>query len=268
MGNEPLTRRALSASARAVQRPDGEFDGAVLAYADVTDYVRALDAKDAFVAAVSHELRTPLTSILGHLELLADVPDNPTEVLRRVRVVQRNATRLRDLVSDLLQAAQMNNGQVQLNRLPRVVADIVVDAVEAVRPMARTSGIEVVLDVPEQGPVASVDGPRLRQVLDNLLSNGVKYTEPGGTVTVVLRQVDSTLDISVSDTGIGIAPAELDRLFTRFFRGSQAKKRMTPGAGLGLSIVRSIVEAHGGDVQIDSVLGEGSTFRVLLPLLD
>jgi hypothetical protein len=268
IGSDPLTRRALSSSARSVSGPDGEFDGAVLAYADVTDYVRAMEAKDAFVASVSHELRTPLTSILGHLELLAERPDDPAEVLRRVRVVERNATRLRDLVADLLQAAQMTDGQVQLNRLPLQVADIVVDAVEAVRPIARSSGIEIALDVPERGPVASVDGQRLRQVLDNLLSNGVKYTEPGGSVTVVLRQEGPMLDISVSDTGIGIAPADLDRLFTRFFRGHQAKQRMVPGAGLGLSIVRGIVEAHGGQVQIDSVLGEGSTFRVLLPLLD
>ena len=114
--------------------------------------------------------------------------------------------------------------------------------------------------------VATVDGPRLRQVIDNLLGNAVKYTEPGGSVSVRLRQRGAVVVIAVSDTGIGVAPEEVGRLFRRFFRGAQATRRQIPGVGLGLSIVRAIVEAHGGLVTVDSTLGEGSTFRVELPV--
>lgn len=265
VGTDPLTQRALSVSARSFRGAQGEFSGTVLAYGDVTDYARALDAKHHFVAAVSHELRTPLTSVLGHLELLADSPDLPASLVGRVEVIERNATRLHELVGDLLQSAQMSEGLLAITRVPLDLSVLVADAVEAVRPVARTAGLDLGLDVPEGGVVARVDGQRLRQVVDNLLSNAVKYTGPGGSVTVRLWQTDSTVDISVADTGIGVAPDEVDRLFRRFFRGAEATQRQVPGAGLGLSIVRGIVEAHGGQIHVDTTLHSGSTFHVELP---
>ena len=136
-------------SARSVRGDGGEFSGAVLAYADVTELVRALTAKDHFVAAVSHELRTPLTSVLGHLELLADSPDLSDEASDRVRVVQRNAVRLRELVADLLLVAQMTDGHLALNRLPVNLADLVVEAADAVQPAAQGAGVSLDVDVPE-----------------------------------------------------------------------------------------------------------------------
>jgi signal transduction histidine kinase len=134
------------------------------------------------------------------------------------------------------------------------------------QPAAHGAGVSLDVDVPGEPLVAKVDGPRLRQVIDNLLGNAVKYTEPGGSLTVRLRQRDEVVELAVSDTGIGVAPDEVGRLFRRFFRGTQAKQRHIPGAGLGLSIVRAIVEAHGGLVSVDSIPAEGSTFRVELPL--
>ena len=186
VGADPLTQRALSVSGRSFRGADGEFSGTVLAYGDVTDYVRAVDARDHFVAAVSHELRTPLTSVLGHLELLADSPDLPASLVGRVEVIERNATRLQELVGDLLQSAQLSDGRLAITRAPMDLSDLVVDAAEAVGPLARTAGLDLRLDVPEDGVVARVDGQRLRQVVDNLLSNAVKYTEPGGSVAVRL----------------------------------------------------------------------------------
>jgi two-component system, OmpR family, phosphate regulon sensor histidine kinase PhoR len=265
VGTDPLTQRALSVSARSFRGEAGEFSGAVLAYSDVTDYARALDAKSHFVAAVSHELRTPLTSVIGHLELLADAPDLPATLVGRVEVIERNATRLQELVGDLLQSQQMSEGRLAITRLPVDLSVLVAEAVEAVRPVARTARLDLGLDVPESGVVARVDGLRLRQVVDNLLGNAVKYTEPGGSVSVRLWQTGSTVNISVVDTGIGAAPDEVDRLFRRFFRGAGATQRNVPGAGLGLSIVRGIVEAHGGQIHVDSTLGSGSTFHVELP---
>jgi len=265
VGADPLTQRALAVSARAFLGAHDEFSGTVLAYADVTDYVRAVDARDHFVAAVSHELRTPLTSVLGHLELLADSPDLPSSLVGRVEVIARNATRLQELVGDLLQSAQLADGRLAITRVPLNLSLLVVDAVEAVSPLARTAGLDLRLDVPEVAVVARADGQRLRQVVDNLLSNAVKYTEPGGSVALRLRQTASTIEISVTDTGIGVAPDEVDRLFRPFFRGANATERQVPGAGLGLNIVRGIVEAHGGQIHVDTTLGAGSTFRVELP---
>ncbi len=265
VGSDPVTQRALSVSARSVRGAGGEFSGAVLAYSDVTELVRALTAKDHFVAAVSHELRTPLTSVLGHLELLADSPDLSHEASERVGVVQRNAVRLRELVADLLLVAQMTDGHLALNRLPVDLAELVVEATHAVDPAAQAAGVALDVEVPAS-LVAKVDGPRLRQVIDNLLGNAVKYTEPGGSVSVRLRQRKEVVELAVSDTGIGIAPEEVGRLFGRFFRGTQATQRHIPGAGLGLSIVRAIVEAHGGQVTVDSAPGEGSAFTVELPV--
>jgi two-component system, OmpR family, phosphate regulon sensor histidine kinase PhoR len=265
VGADPLTRRAVSVSARPFRGADDEFSGTVLAYADVTDYVRAVDAKDQFVAAVSHELRTPLTSVLGHLELLAESPDLPGSLTGRVEVIERNTRRLQELVGDLLQSAQMSDGRLAITRVPLDVSDLVVEAVEAIAPVARAASLELSLDVPEGGVVARVDGQRLRQVVDNLLSNAVKYTEPGGSVVVRLWQTGSTLDLSVADTGIGVAPDEVDRLFRPFFRGADATARQLPGAGLGLSIVRGLVEAHGGKIHVHTEPGRGSTFHVELP---
>ncbi len=133
VGTDPVTQRALSVSARSVRGDGGEFSGAVLAYADVTELVRALTAKDHFVAAVSHELRTPLTSVLGHLELLVESPHLSDELSDQVRVVQRNAVRLRELVADLLLVAQMKDGYLTLTRQPVDLGDLVIEAVDAVR---------------------------------------------------------------------------------------------------------------------------------------
>lgn len=144
------------------------------------------------------------------------------------------------------------------------LATLVREAVEATRPTADDAGVAVEIDAPDQLP-ALVDEQRIRQVLDNLLSNAVKYSETGTTATVVLRQDATTIEIEVRDQGLGIAPEEVEQVFSRFFRGGEAIDKHIPGTGLGLNIVSSIVAAHGGEVSLDSELGRGSTFRVTLP---
>ncbi|GAB2456545.1 hypothetical protein GCM10027062_40990 [Nocardioides hungaricus] len=266
VGADPIVRRALSVSARSVRDPAGELTGAALAYTDVTDYMRALAVKDEFVASVSHELRTPLTAVLGYLELLADRPDLPAEVLEQVAVAQRNAVRLRALVSDLLQVAQAGEGGLQVARTPTDLGALLRDAVEAALPVAQAGEVGVAVRA-EDRLVAMVDEQRLRQVVDNLLSNALKYTDAGGSVSVEARRAGGTVEIEVADTGIGIAPEDLDRLFGRFVRGRTAQERMVPGAGLGLNIVRAIVQAHGGEVRVASEVGAGSRFTVALPFV-
>lgn len=265
VGSDPGTRRALSISSRIVRDHAGQFAGAALAYKDVTDYVRALEIKDEFVASVSHELRTPMTSVLGHLELLAEDPSLPEHATTRIRTVERNALRLRQLVSDLLQVASDRDAGVQLELLEADLVEIVTDAVEAARPMAEAAGLTVTTALPAS-VVARVDPGRIRQVLDNLVSNAIKYSEPGGSLSVTLSREGDSLTLTVEDAGLGIAPTDLDRLFTRFFRGEAARERHIPGTGLGLNIVRSIVEAHGGSVTLTSEVGTGSVVGLVLPL--
>ncbi len=265
VGDDPLTRRALSVSARAVRDPSGAFVSTVLAYKDVTDLVRALQGQEDFVAAVSHELRSPLSSVLGHTELLLESEHLDDDVARGLEVVKRNSVRLQNLVSDLLQTAVQREDAPSLSLASIDVTGLLREVVESALPGASADGIGLVLQA--AAPVlASVDPPQLRQVVDNLVSNALKYTDSGGRVTVALRADEHSVEITVTDTGIGIAPADLDRLFTPFFRARQARERRAPGVGLGLGITRAIVDAHGGLLEVDSTPGRGSTFRATLPL--
>ncbi len=265
VGRDPLTRRALSVSARRVEDESGELAGASLAYKDVTDYMRALRVKDEFVASVSHELRTPLTSIVGYVNILLERDDLPPDVVAQLEVVARNTGRLHRLVADLLHTARTDEGQMPVVRVPTDLAVIVRDCVAAATPAAARCGVTVDLEAPDSLMVLA-DEERMGQVVDNLVSNAVKYTLAGGRVHVQLGIDANRADLCVTDTGIGIAASDRDRLFTRFFRSRQAEERSIQGVGLGLSITKSIVESHGGRIEVTSELDAGSVFRVRLPL--
>jgi two-component system phosphate regulon sensor histidine kinase PhoR len=264
VGADPRTRRAFSSSARMVRGPSGERLGAALSYQEITDLMRAMRVKDEFVSSVSHELRTPLTSLLGYLEILCEHEDLPAEVVSQLLVVERNALRLQALLSDLLHVGQVGEGRLQVQRELVDLVGVVREAVEAARPEALKCGMLVELDVPDVLP-ALVDHRRIRQVLDNLVSNAIKYGGAGGTVSVVLAEDPDHIELAVSDTGMGIPPDEVQHVFGRFYRGGGALESHVPGTGLGLDIVSSIVAAHDGVVTVDSEVGRGSTFRVTLP---
>ncbi|SDD19188.1 PAS domain-containing sensor histidine kinase [Nocardioides lianchengensis] len=263
VGSDPLTRAAFSTSARQVRGPSGERLGAALAYQEITELMRAIQVQDEFVSSVSHELRTPLTSVLGHLEMLAD-EEHPPGVEAQLRVVQRNASRLAALVTDLLLVAQVGEHGLRLQARSVDLSAVVRECVLAARPDADKAQVDLAVLLPDR-LVTVVDEQRIRQVLDNLVSNAVKYSPEGGSATITLRDLGETVELSVTDTGIGIAPDDVERVFTRFFRGGHALDQHIPGTGLGLNIVSSIVAAHGGTVSLDSEVGVGSTFRVTLP---
>lgn len=265
VGDDPLTRRALSVSARRVEDEHGGFAGAALAYKDVSDFMRALRVKDEFVASVSHELRTPLTSIRGYVDILLDRDDLPPDVVAQLEVVERNSQRLGRLVADLLHTAQAEEGPMHVVRTPTDLAAVVRDCAEASRPAADDAGLTFELDVPETLEV-NLDAARMAQVVDNLLSNAVKYSTRGGRICVALRIDANRVELAVADEGIGIAAADRDRLFGKFFRTRQAEERSIQGVGLGLSIAKSIVESHGGRIEVESELGVGTEFRVRIPL--
>ena len=265
VGSDPLTRRALSVSSRVVRDDAGGFAGAALAYKDVTDFMRALEVQDEFVASVSHELRTPLTSIHGFTSLVLERDDLPGEVRHQLGIVTRNVDRLDRLVADLLQTAQVERGLVRLERERSDAAQLVRQSVEAALPAVERAGLTLTSRLPRQLFVV-VDPQRFGQVVDNLLSNAVKYTPSGGRVEVELDADEERLELTVRDTGIGISSSDRSHVFSRFFRAPHAAERSVQGIGLGLSITQAIVDSHGGRIDVESELGRGSTFRVRIPL--
>jgi signal transduction histidine kinase len=220
--------------------------------------------KDEFVSSVSHELRTPLTSISGYVEVLLE-GEADQERRGYLSIVDRNAQRLLGLVSDLLFAARLQDGRLVLDRAPVDLAEIVADSVASARPRAETAAVEITVD---ESPVPTVMGEagRLAQLMDNLVSNAIKFTPPGGRIDIRLAERDSHVRLEVSDTGIGIPEPEREKLFERFFRSQNALERQIQGTGLGLYISKAIVEAHGGRIGVQSAEGRGTTFVVELPV--
>lgn len=222
--------------------------------------------KDEFLASVSHELRTPLTSILGYAEALnaGDFGQLGADQSEFVAVIERNAHRLTRLVDDLLLTARIESHALELNYEDVDVAALVADCAQSVTPYAESRGVQLVLDT--EPLTLRADTLRLSQLLTNLLSNGVKFTPDGGTVTVRTSSEDGAGVIEVEDNGMGIPADEQGKLFERFFRTSTAHRRSIEGTGLGLVIAKAIAERHGGRIEFESQVGEGTTFRVELPL--
>ncbi|UFN46608.1 sensor histidine kinase [Nocardioides okcheonensis] len=262
-GPDPETRRALVISARNVPDSEGNRAGSAMVFHDVTPMMRAIRAKDEFVQSVSHELRTPLTSALGHLELLEQSGDLPPECRHHVDAAFRNVLRLSHLVADVLYASRAMSGSPLVDPHPVDLAHLVGDAVAGIAPEAAATEVEVLTDLPGHLDVVA-DGLTVRQALDNVLSNAVTYS-PGGRVEVRLEETDAEVVVTVADTGEGIDAADLPHVFDRFHRGANARRRHLPGAGLGLSIARTVLEAHGGTASATSAPGCGTTVRLTLP---
>jgi signal transduction histidine kinase len=259
------TGRVFRGYTAPVPDVEGGVGGRIWTLREVTAD-RELDRmRDAFVATVSHELRTPLTSISGFLEMMQDEEDRLDDTGRQyLNVIRRSTERLYSLVEDLLLVAQIEAKRVELDLGDVDVAELAARAVEAMRPAAGEKGVtlEVVSDHP---PTARADQARLTQVLDNLVSNAVKFTDKGGVVTVTVNRNGDGVDLVVKDTGIGVSSEEQGQVFTRFFRAATATKRAIPGTGLGLAISRALVEQHGGTISFSSREGEGTTVTVRLP---
>ena len=260
-------QEALVRSERSHRGLFEEAEKARAELASQNEKLRELDAvKDDLIALVSHELRTPLTSIVGYLELLQDDSADFTEEHRdHLEVVHRNAHRLLDLVADLLFTAQVRAGRVTLEKDVVSIGDLLDQALAASAPVAAGRNIEMVVNESTQAAVIG-DEKRLAQVVDNLLSNALKFTQPGGSVTVDVNTLGDQVAIEIKDSGIGISAEDQTKLFSRFFRTESAMQNAIQGTGLGLSIVKAIVEGHGGTITVDSAEGKGATFRVVLPL--
>ena len=255
-------QRALSTAARPLVSEDGRLTGAVVVYTDVTGWVESLAANQDLISNVSHEFKSPLNSIVGNVDLVLEEPEPlPPQVTRRLLVVQRNAERLLSLVADLAASAS-----TALNVHPKRtdLASLVETTVGSAQAWAERSQVEISADVPS--PLwAYADPLRIGQVLDNLVSNAIKYSPDGGRVSISAEADRQWVRLSVQDTGMGMSREDKARVFNRFFRADAAQQAAIPGAGLGLSITQMIVERHGGTISCESGEGMGSTFTVTLP---
>ncbi|HEX8735004.1 MAG TPA: ATP-binding protein [Pyrinomonadaceae bacterium] len=279
----------ISLTVSPIKTPDGKIIGASKIARDITalkqaearmkealeqaqaakaEAEAANRAKDEFLATLSHELRTPLNAILGWSKMMTDSRLEEGDQLRALQTIQRNARVQAQLIDDILDVSRIISGKLKLKVRPIELSTIVESAVESVLPAAQAKEIRLQRVLDSGSSMISGDSNRLQQVIWNLLSNAVKFTPKGGRVQIRLERVNSHVEIIVSDTGIGIAPKVLPFIFDRFRQADSATTRQHGGLGLGLAIVRHLVEMHGGSVEAESGgEGQGATFTVRLPLV-
>ncbi|MCC7107539.1 MAG: response regulator [Chloroflexi bacterium] len=225
--------------------------------------------KTDFLAMISHELRTPLTAILGYTDLLLrdTQADRSSRQYRHQQAVRQAANRLLALVNDLLDVSRLESGAVELEPAPLAISDVIQAALVQVREQAAAAHITLRTTSPADLPLVLADQPLLVQVLVNLLSNAIKFSPGAGTVDVSARQEDGAVVVSVLDTGVGIEPQHLPRVWDRFYQADSSVRRRFGGAGIGLAIVRRLVELHHGEVRAESPgLGRGSVFSFTVPV--
>lgn len=260
---EPGGQRAVAVSAHQVRSGSGDRLGMVILTLDVTELVESVRVRDQFLANLSHELRTPLVSVVGYLDVIADELDGADpELVEMLDTARRGARTLTDRISHLLVAGSQDRLTIDLDRVD--LRELVAAVAERHRPAAETRGVRLscALD-----PVrTTVDPHKVGLVVDNLISNAVKHTAAGGTIEIALR-ARSQIELVVADTGPGLARHESDRAFDRFYRTDSARRDALQGLGLGLSICKAVVEAHGGEISMDTSPGHGTTVTVLLPAL-
>jgi PAS domain S-box-containing protein len=245
---------------------DGELTNIIANVRDVSMYRRAQDMQNVFISTVSHELKTPVALIKGYAGTLRreDASWDPSVVQNGLTVIEEEADRLTELIENLLQASKLRAERMQLN-----ISDVKLDALAQQvieRFQTQTTLHRLIIHFPSDFPVIQGDEIRLRQVLDNLVNNAIKYAPRGGDIVVGGEMDDRYITVYVRDSGVGIAEDELEHVFERFYRVNDAMSKKTKGTGLGLYLAKAIVEAHGGTIRVKSKPGLGSTFYFTLPL--
>jgi signal transduction histidine kinase len=231
-----------------------------------SDLERAERLRQNMVADVAHELRTPLSNLRGYLEAARDGVIKPDA--KTIRSLSEEALLLSRLVDDLQELSLADAGALKLVRQGEDIAGVIDQAVVAMQAQATEKGVSLLTDLPRRLPPGNIDSHRINQVLRNLLENAVAHTAKGGTVTVSARRQEKWVKVSVTDAGEGIPPKELPNIFERFYRVDKSRARTTGGSGLGLTIAKRLVEAHGGKIQAQSKLGKGSRFSFTIPVAE
>ncbi|MFT3835388.1 MAG: ATP-binding protein [Myxococcaceae bacterium] len=254
--------RTLSVHVSALGR---ELGGSAAVFFDETELRHLETVRKDFVANVSHELRTPITAIRGYAETLqSGALSQPDTASKMIDIIHRQSERLSALVEDLLEISRLESKELALASAPVEVNRAAQRAIETVRPKAEARRISIFTRLPVPLTVKG-DERGVEQVLLNLLDNAVKYTPPGGEVTLAGKALEDGVELWVKDTGVGIEPKHQPRIFERFYRVDKGRSREMGGTGLGLSIVKHLVNAMGGEVRVESTPGSGSTFFVTLP---
>jgi signal transduction histidine kinase len=263
-------KKVVSAHSASVRTDDDERLGTVIVLRDVTAEVEAERLKDAFITHVSHELRTPLTAVKGYVDLLlvgaAGALDE--EQMGFLDTISRHTDNLVAMINELLDFSEMEaGGRLGLRPRPVLLSTLVEEIADELRPQVDEKGLTLTVELPDELPLVDADTRRLRWAVINLVRNAWQYTPAGGVVTLRLLQRDGQVKLDVVDTGIGISPEDQKNLFTRFYRVTNVTKDDVRGLGLGLYVAKAIVEAHGGQIEVVSEEGVGSTFSVILPAL-
>lgn len=217
------------------------------------------------VSDVAHELRTPLSNVRGYLEAIQDGLTDPTRDI--IDSLHEEVMLLNRLVEDLQELALAEAGKLDLKPMPVDLSTIVDKSIIALQPKINEKQINILKKIPKDLPTIEVDPERIGQVLRNLISNAIVYTPENGTITIEGRLMESGIEVNVQDNGVGISPEHLTYVFERFYRVDESRTRSTGGAGLGLAIVKQLVNAHGGQINVDSVLGSGTSITFTLPLV-
>ena len=259
-----LEERYFQPEAAPITDHDGHLTGVVLIMKDVTEQRHLDEMKSGLISTVSHQLKTPLTSIRMAIHLLLEekvgaLTEKQAELLIAAR---EDSDRLHQILLNLLDISRIESGRLQMVCLDLYPQSLVLDAVEPFRRAAQDNGVELKIELPDDLPGVCADTTQIGHVFSNLLSNALRYTAPGGSITVSAMPEEQMVRFSVTDTGSGIPHQFMQRIFEQFFRVPDQKSET--GAGLGLAIAKEIVEAHGGNINVESQEGEGTTFSFTL----
>ncbi|MBF0532083.1 MAG: HAMP domain-containing protein [Candidatus Omnitrophica bacterium] len=259
--------KTLRVNAAAVLR-NGVLEGAVLVFHDITELRRLEKIRQDFVANVSHELRTPISSIKGYAETLLDgAIEDKNNARDFIQIIYQDSERLARLIADLLDLSKIESGKMNMVLMPIDLKPIIQRTIGVLKKSIAQKQLAVDLNIPVDLPKVKADEGRLAQVFLNLLDNAVKFTPEGGALKISARIYEKYAQVDIADTGIGIAPEDLPRIFERFYRVDKAHSRELGGTGLGLSIVKHIILAHEGQVWVESQPGRGTIFSFTLPIV-
>ena len=259
--------RVIEMHSSPIRDAAGRISGAVIVLFDATELRKLGTMRQDFITNVSHELKTPLTAIRGIIETLLEDDEMPVDRQRKfIEKLETQSSRLNKLIESLVTLSRAESEELEPQLGPLTVQDPVRQAHDSMLPTAERKGLRLTLDMPEEPLTVRGDDEALRRALDNLIDNAIKFTDPGGSVGIRVFSLGGDAIIEVSDTGIGMEPRELDRIFERFYRVDKARSRQSGGYGIGLSIVKRTAIAFGGEVTVASLPGKGSTFRIRLPL--
>ena len=267
MSQLDIDEQSYMASIVTFRADDGEAQGRILTLSDISEVRRLATEKSRFIRMMVHELRAPMGSVKGVLEVLMDksLGDELDPYLAMVARADARIDGLTGLISDLLSLGRIEQTAGGADAELVAIAPFVDEALDVQRETLAARAISSSVAIPADLPQVLIAADDLRLVVNNLVGNAVKYNRDGGDVTVTAAVTDGWVELAIADSGLGIAPESLDRIFTEFFREKRAETREIEGNGLGLAIVKRLVERVGGRLQVQSTQGEGSTFSVLLP---